>query len=310
VAKSATPSGWSVTGTDLDEWLLARGQVRLSDRICCLGYGSNMNPSEMRSFVPESTAVVVLSALLVGAAAAYCSSSRDDGQFPAGLVAEPHAVEEHGLLLIDPASQPALDGKEGARFARGAYRRCVVTGRRAPIRLLLEDGTEWVGGIPVYVQHGRRLAVHEGTPVLLADHDQHSFADLGVSGDSAEHGMECIPVTDLPALRTAPTPFFVYGTLRPGQSRWLAIREFIASVEEASISGTAPPTGHGYPGFTPGTGTVQGVLLHPHPERLHELTALLDWIEGHPDLFCRELHRLDDGQPAWVYRWVGGEDQR
>ncbi|WP_406860787.1 gamma-glutamylcyclotransferase family protein [Streptomyces sp. HUAS MG47] len=108
-------------------------------------------------------------------------------------------------------------------------------------------------------------------------------------------------------------PFFVYGTLRPGEpnhDRFLLGRT--AAEEPARLAGALLYDGPGYPYATPGDGRIAGELVTAAPGAYGELLAVLDRLEdyfgpGHPrNLYERERRdvlRLRDGAavPAWVY---------
>ncbi|GAA3235349.1 gamma-glutamylcyclotransferase [Streptomyces sp. XM83C] len=108
-------------------------------------------------------------------------------------------------------------------------------------------------------------------------------------------------------------PFFVYGTLRPGQRNHDAfLRGRIRTERPARLMDAVLYDGPGYPYAVeePG-GTVHGDLVTAHPDVHGELLAELDRLEectpgGDPrDLYARVRREvvLDDGQrtPAWVY---------
>lgn len=309
VRPSSTRCGWQVLGrdpdpTDLDEWLVARGQAPIATRVACVGYGSNLNPAQVHRFAGP-TAAVVLRAVTVGTAAAYCTSPRQtDSQYPAGIVADsPSRVEAHGIVLLHPDRTPHLDRKEGQG---GTYARSLVAGRGAPVAAVLEDGTMLADRLPVYLQRSRRVAMSDGRAVLLADRDQEAFARDRPADETDEHGLVTRAVDRLPPLETVPVPVFAYGTLRPGRSRWPAIAGMVASHEPASLHGDRFETGYGYPGLRlgrAGAPVVAGVLLQPAPGQHRRLVRELDLIEGHPGLYARHLVRLDDGRLAWTYVW-------
>lgn len=114
---------------------------------------------------------------------------------------------------------------------------------------------------------------------------------------------------------TAPAalPFFVYGTLRPGEvNHDLFLRGRTAAEEPALLPDTALYEGPGYPYAVahPGPG-IRGELITPAPEAYAELLVALDLLEeyrgpGRPgnvyDRVAREALR-PDGTPvlAWVY---------
>ncbi|KUO22215.1 gamma-glutamylcyclotransferase family protein [Streptomyces dysideae] len=110
-------------------------------------------------------------------------------------------------------------------------------------------------------------------------------------------------------------PFFVYGTLRPGEPNHdHFLRGRTQAEEPARLSGALLYDGPGYPYAveTPaGDGTVHGDLVTARPERYGELLAALDRLEeyapGDPhnlyERVAREVTRATDGTAvrAWVY---------
>ncbi|MEU3451717.1 gamma-glutamylcyclotransferase family protein [Streptomyces thermolilacinus] len=113
----------------------------------------------------------------------------------------------------------------------------------------------------------------------------------------------------------AALPFFVYGTLRPGQpNHALCLAGRTARVEAARLPGAVLHDGPGYPYALrdPGGGGVTGELVHAAPGAYGDLLAVLDRLEeyhgpGHPlNLYERlrcDVLRVRDGArvPAWVY---------
>ncbi|MFJ6717571.1 MULTISPECIES: gamma-glutamylcyclotransferase family protein [unclassified Streptomyces] len=108
-------------------------------------------------------------------------------------------------------------------------------------------------------------------------------------------------------------PFFVYGTLRPGEvNHDLFLRGRTAAEEPALLPDAALYEGPGYPYAVshPGPG-IRGELITPAPDGYAELLVALDLLEeyrgpGRPgnvyDRVAREALR-PDGTPvlAWVY---------
>ncbi|RZB15333.1 gamma-glutamylcyclotransferase [Streptomyces sp. F001] len=108
-------------------------------------------------------------------------------------------------------------------------------------------------------------------------------------------------------------PFFVYGTLRPGEPNHdLFLRGRTSAEEAGRLSGAVLYDGPGYPYAVeePG-GAVSGELVTARPEAYDELLAALDRLEeyvpGDPrslyERVEREVVRDADGAAvrAWVY---------
>ncbi|MGP4085206.1 gamma-glutamylcyclotransferase family protein [Streptomyces sp. KR55] len=108
-------------------------------------------------------------------------------------------------------------------------------------------------------------------------------------------------------------PFFVYGTLRPGEPNHdLFLRGRTSAEEPGRLSGAVLYDGPGYPYAVeePG-GAVSGDLVTARPEAYDELLAALDRLEeylpGDPrslyERVEREVVRDADGAAvrAWVY---------
>lgn len=108
-------------------------------------------------------------------------------------------------------------------------------------------------------------------------------------------------------------PFFVYGTLRPGEvNHDLFLRGRTAAEEPARLPDAALYDGPGYPYAVDRPGSaIAGELITPAPGAYGELLVALDLLEeyagpGHPaniyDRTAREA-LLPDGTPvrAWVY---------
>ncbi|MFD8735537.1 gamma-glutamylcyclotransferase family protein [Streptomyces sp. NPDC059618] len=119
-----------------------------------------------------------------------------------------------------------------------------------------------------------------------------------------------IPPERLPE---AGLPFFVYGTLRPGEHNHdLFLRGRTGSEEPGRMSGLVLYEGPGYPYAVDGAeGTVCGEIVTARPgayrELLAELDALEEYVPGDPRSLYERVARdavLADGVTAvrtWVY---------
>ncbi|WP_438490584.1 gamma-glutamylcyclotransferase family protein [Streptomyces sp. S186] len=79
-------------------------------------------------------------------------------------------------------------------------------------------------------------------------------------------------------------PFFVYGTLRPGQVNYArTLRGRTATEEPARIAGAVLYEGPGYPYATtgPADAVVHGALIHPRDTDYDAVRAALDHLEGY-----------------------------
>lgn len=107
-------------------------------------------------------------------------------------------------------------------------------------------------------------------------------------------------------------PFFVYGTLLPGQPNFMLWEHAIARMEPASLTGAALFDLDWYPMLVdwPG-GWVDGLLVTVQPELAQTVLSRLDFLEGYDPLepgesnYRRErrIVTLSGGRPlvAWVY---------
>ncbi|MDH6519233.1 gamma-glutamylcyclotransferase (GGCT)/AIG2-like uncharacterized protein YtfP [Streptomyces sp. SAI-208] len=114
-------------------------------------------------------------------------------------------------------------------------------------------------------------------------------------------------------MTSARLPFFVYGTLRPGEvNHDLFLRGRVRSEEPGLLTGALLYDGPGYPYAVEGPGgAVAGELVTPRADAYAELLAVLDELEeyapGDPhnlyERVAREVIRTADGTPvrAWAY---------
>lgn len=107
-------------------------------------------------------------------------------------------------------------------------------------------------------------------------------------------------------------PFFVYGTLRPGERYYLRLLAGRTAHEApARLPGAVLYEGPGYPYATRGDGVVTGALLTPRPEAYAEVLRVLDLLEechgpGDPrNLYDRVERTVEPlggaAARAWVY---------
>ena len=104
------------------------------------------------------------------------------------------------------------------------------------------------------------------------------------------------------------THLFVYGTLRPGQQRWLFLEPFVMDEgHDDSVAGTLYDTGHGYPAAKfDRAGTIFGRVYPLKIDRLDEGLELLDEVEGSViDLVRRVAITTSTGFEAWAYEYCG-----
>lgn len=111
-------------------------------------------------------------------------------------------------------------------------------------------------------------------------------------------------------MATPPAAFFVYGTLKTGQSNYHLIAPAVRAVAPATIRGRLYDLGP-FPALAEGDESVHGELLTVDPAALPRLLALLDDLEGYfpgdPDgsMYLRRVvpATLADGgaAPAYAY---------
>lgn len=102
---------------------------------------------------------------------------------------------------------------------------------------------------------------------------------------------------------------FVYGTLKPGHSRWPVLAPFVDPAEpviDDEVDGRLWATPWGWPALTNGRGTAHGVLVTLRAESVPDALARLDEIEGvDSGLFERVMTTTRTGAMTWVYMWPG-----
>lgn len=108
------------------------------------------------------------------------------------------------------------------------------------------------------------------------------------------------------------TRLFVYGTLKPGRSRWPILQPHIepdASLVTDAVEGRLWFTPWGWPALTAGSETVRGVLVELRSDQVDVALAELDAVEGvGSDLFDRAEIVTRAGVRCWVYLWPNSTD--
>lgn len=304
-------AGWRLPdGTDLDDWLTARGATPLAGRVPVLSYGSNACPAKLtwlRETLGLPGPAVVLRAECTGLAAVWAAGLRVvDDQRPATLTALPGARETHAVWLATPEQVRVLDRCEG----RGSrYRLAHVT--TGEVRL---DGGALVDRPLAYVAApadglSPRLVRHpllvDGAPVRCADVAQRAAAGL-VGVPAAGDGLALLVVDGEPVPADHPARLFVYGTLQPGASHWPLLAPHVTGrPTRAALPGRLHDTGLGYPALRLGSGPgVSGWVA----DLAAPATALstLDEYEGVE--YRRTRVVLAGGTIAWTYVWIDPVD--
>ena len=121
-------------------------------------------------------------------------------------------------------------------------------------------------------------------------------------------------------MRTKLLPFFVYGTLRPGQKNYSRFLEGSTVREESGVvSGRLFYVRNGgYPYVLAGGGAVVGEVVFPAPQRYDEILKSLDSLEDYDPMdeagslyLRRETEaRLETGEriQVWIYFWNDDPD--
>lgn len=120
-------------------------------------------------------------------------------------------------------------------------------------------------------------------------------------------------IVPAPSSPSEPLPFFVYGTLRPGEPNHdVFLRGRVREVEPARLNGAVLYEGPGFPyAVEAPDGVVRGELVTARPEAYGGLLTALDRLEGYVagdprnlyERIAREVVREADATVvrAWVY---------
>jgi gamma-glutamylcyclotransferase (GGCT)/AIG2-like uncharacterized protein YtfP len=102
---------------------------------------------------------------------------------------------------------------------------------------------------------------------------------------------------------------FVYGTLKPGHSRWPILHAHLepdAALVDDAVDGRLWSTPWGWPALTAGSSAVPGVVVELRSDGVYEALADLDAVEGvGSGLFERVQTVTRAGVQCWVYVWPG-----
>ncbi len=108
------------------------------------------------------------------------------------------------------------------------------------------------------------------------------------------------------------TKLFVYGTLKPGHSRWPILAPHVepgVPVVDDAVDGRLWATPWGWPALTDGSETVRGVLVELRTDRVVKALAELDAVEGvGSGLFQRAEVVTRADVSCWVYLWPNPTD--
>ncbi len=263
-------------GQSLDDYLSDLGAAPMSARVPVLAYGSLASPLKCAANVAglptAADRVVVMMRCLVPDVAAVWSGARrlNRGDVPATVCSEPGRIEAHALQWLTLDQLHAVDYVEGAALDPPVYRRCVL-----PVEVLVED-LRRVVGVLVYVgsREGYTPFLRDGEPVRISDVDQAGIeALLTAAPDSVAPTGWDLPEVALPesAIPAGGVPVFVYGTLKPGESRWHHLEPYLdGELVPTDVPGRLWDTGLGHPAWTPpdtpeDTSRIQGLcgLLRP-----------------------------------------------
>ena len=296
-------SGWTVGGTDLDDWLAARGAPPAGARVPVLAYGSNRCPSKitwLRQALGLAGPVVVLRASTNGVAAVWAHGFRvRDGQRPAVLAAAPGVTEQHAVWLATPDQVAVLDRCEGRdqRFRLARLRSGTVR---------TEDGAH-IDQPWCYVGHGtvRRPLLAGGRRVRCTEVGQQAARALDGDPDP-DDGLDAPTVRGTPHPDEWPARLLTYGLLMPGQPSWGLVAPHAAGPPRpVRVAGALLDTGMGWPALVPGEGPPVPAVLVP----LRDPAALLPRLDDYEGPDYRRVRRvLPDGTVCWVYAWRASID--
>jgi gamma-glutamylcyclotransferase (GGCT)/AIG2-like uncharacterized protein YtfP len=101
---------------------------------------------------------------------------------------------------------------------------------------------------------------------------------------------------------------FMYGTMKPGHSRYPGIDQFVASTTPNTVVGRLFDTGAGYPAakFGEDGGRITGYVLRLIPERSAQATEAIADLEG--NLFRPVTVETESGVTATAYEYIASTE--
>jgi gamma-glutamylcyclotransferase (GGCT)/AIG2-like uncharacterized protein YtfP len=101
---------------------------------------------------------------------------------------------------------------------------------------------------------------------------------------------------------------FVYGTMKPGHSRYPGIDQYVASTMPETVAGSLFDTGNGYPAakFGEDGDRIKGYVLRLVPERAAEATEAIADLEG--NLFRPITVETESGVAATAYEYIASTE--
>jgi hypothetical protein len=247
------------SGESLDDYLARLGAAPLAERTPVLVYGASTSPQRAARAVeslptPADRVIVTMRCLVPDVAAVWCSDRRSRGDVPATIVRDEGRLERHSLQWLTAEQMAAVDGRDGALVDEPAYKRCWL-----PTGVLVED-LRRITRVLVYVgqRAGYTPLQHDGAPVRMADVDQAGVDALLTAAASSGAPVPVGATWDLPpaelpypVAKVEGVPLFIYGTLKPGESRWPQLKPFLeGDLVPTHVGGRLWDTGLGHPAWT------------------------------------------------------------
>jgi len=145
----------------------------------------------------------------------------------------------------------------------------------------------------------------------------YAFAPNSAPAKTGRNGL--LPMTSDPSGKNNPLPFFVYGTLRPGEInyRHLLAGRTVSEIPARITGRLYQVREEDYPYVLEGDGLVQGEVIEIQPDLYNATLRTIDGLEDYwPEDEAASLYLrrpietfLENGQnlTAWVYLWNSPE---